>query len=60
MTQDWMLLVARSQEFAHEISINALGYVGSLFVKNQNGLETIRRIGPLNLLHEVSVPNGLS
>ncbi len=55
MTDSWMLLVPRSQEFSHGISVNALGYVGSLFVKDQTGLDTIRRIGPMNLLREVSV-----
>jgi ATP adenylyltransferase len=50
-----MLLVARSQEFSHGISVNALGYLGSLFVKDRNGLETLRRIGPMRLLQEVSV-----
>lgn len=55
MTDSWMQLVPRSQEFSQGISVNALGYVGSLFVKNQAGLETIRRTGPLILLQQVSV-----
>ncbi len=55
MTGRWMLLVPRRQEFSQGISVNALGYLGSLFVKDQAGLETIRRIGPMNLLQEVSI-----
>ncbi|MEN8178048.1 MAG: phosphorylase [Pseudomonadota bacterium] len=55
MTDSWMLLAPRSQEFSQGISVNALGYVGSLFVKDQTGLETIRRFGPMNLLREVSL-----
>lgn len=55
MTQEWMLLVPRSREFSHGISVNALGYVGSLFVKDQSGLETLRRIGPMRVLQAVSV-----
>ena len=55
MTDHWMMLIPRSQEFSQGISVNALGFVGSLFVKDRDGLETIRRIGPLNLLREVSL-----
>ena len=43
------------REFSQGISVNALGYVGSLFVKDRAGLEAIRRIGPMNLLREVSI-----
>ncbi len=55
MTQEWMLLVPRTREISHGISVNALGFVGSLFVQDQTGLETLRRIGPMNLLQAVSV-----
>ncbi len=50
-----MLLVPRSREFSQGISVNALGYVGSLFVKDKTGLDTIRRTGPMDLLREVSL-----
>lgn len=55
MTHEWMLLVPRSREFSHGISVNALGYVGSLFVKDKHGLETLRHLGPMQLLRDVSV-----
>ncbi|MEW8161223.1 MAG: hypothetical protein AB2798_00840 [Candidatus Thiodiazotropha endolucinida] len=55
LTRDWMLLVPRSQEHYHGISINALGYVGSLFVKEPIELETVKRKGPMNLLEAVSI-----
>ncbi len=55
MTRQWMLLVPRSREFSQGISVNALGYVGSLFVKDRAGLERIRQTGPLTLLREVSL-----
>lgn len=58
MTDVWMLLVPRSQEFSQGISVNALGYVGSLFVKDSDGLEIIRRSGPITLLREVSQSSG--
>ncbi len=55
LTGDWMLLVPRSRECSHGISVNALGYVGSLFVKSLDELEILERVGPMNLLKAVSI-----
>ncbi len=55
MTREWMFLVPRSQEFCEGISVNSLGYLGSLFVTDQAALDRLRRIGPLQLLRAVSV-----
>lgn len=55
VTREWMMLVPRSQESAHGISINSLGFVGSLFVKNQTSLDLITEISPIRLLTEVAV-----
>ncbi|MES9971939.1 MAG: hypothetical protein ABW092_18045 [Candidatus Thiodiazotropha sp.] len=54
LTTEWMLLIPRTQEHCEEISINALGYVGSLFVKELSELDKIIRLGPMNLLKAVS------
>lgn len=54
MTDAWMLMVPRSQG----ISFNALSYVGSLFVKDSDGLEIIRHSAPMILLREVSQSSG--
>ena len=35
LTRNWMFLAARSQESFHSISINALGFAGSFFVRNR-------------------------
>ncbi|MEW8505495.1 MAG: hypothetical protein AB2598_02240 [Candidatus Thiodiazotropha sp.] len=56
LTKEWMLLVPRSQEFCESISVNALGYVGSLFVKEQSEFEMLIDIGPMTLLQAVSMP----
>lgn len=56
MTEGWMLLVPRSLECSRGISVNGLGYVGSLFVQDSGGFEEIRKQGPMNLLRAVSVP----
>ncbi|GAB4490403.1 MAG: ATP adenylyltransferase [Thermodesulfovibrionales bacterium] len=56
MTKEWMLLVPRSREFFEGISINSLGFAGSLFVRDANELALIRRAGPLAVLRSVALP----
>jgi ATP adenylyltransferase len=55
VTRDWLLVVPRSREFADGISINALGYAGSLFVRNDEELARLRSVGPMRVLASVSV-----
>ncbi len=54
LTRRWMLLVPRRADSAYGISINALGFAGSLFVRDRDQLEQVRRIGPMQLLREVT------
>ncbi|MCG8489564.1 MAG: hypothetical protein MI756_19000 [Chromatiales bacterium] len=54
VTRQWMLLVPRTTECWQTISVNAMAYVGSLFVINQEGLKRLEEIGPVNLLRAVS------
>jgi len=56
VTTDWMLAVPRRVEHAGPISVNALGYAGSLFARDSAELELIRRAGPLRILAEVGFP----
>ena len=56
LTREWMLLVPRSREHYASISVNALGFTGSLFVKDKAQLECVREIGPMGLLREVAQP----
>ena len=53
ITRRWMLLVPRIQEKAYSISINALGFAGSLFVKNKAQLDLLKQKGPMSLLKTV-------
>lgn len=55
VTRTWMLLVPRTREFFNGISVNALGYAGSLFVRDREQLEIVRAQGPMTVLREVSV-----
>jgi ATP adenylyltransferase len=53
VTRDWMLLVPRSREHFESISINALGFAGSFFVRNEQELGLVRRTGPMAILKHV-------
>jgi len=55
VTSAGLLLVPRSQEFVEGISINALGFAGSLFVRDEAQMRVIERLGPMNLLRQASV-----
>lgn len=54
IAHDWMLAVPRAAEFFQGVSINALGFAGSLFVKDRKQLDLIRREGPMRILRTVS------
>ena len=56
LRRGWMLIVARSRECFESISINALGFAGSLFVRTHAELERIRAVGPMRVLRAVAVP----
>lgn len=51
---DWMLLVPRSAECFEGVSVNGLGFAGSLFVRERAQLERIRALGPGRVLAGVS------
>lgn len=53
LTRHWMLVVPRSREHWHGISINALGFAGSILVRNHHELEQVRETGPLEVLRSV-------
>jgi ATP adenylyltransferase len=52
-TRNWMLLVPRSVEHFESISVNAMGFAGSLLARNERELELIRERGPLSILEDV-------
>ncbi|MGB7412847.1 MAG: phosphorylase, partial [Thermosynechococcaceae cyanobacterium] len=56
LTRRWMLLVPRSQESYAGISVNALGFAGSLFVRNREQLEQLKAMGPMAILEQVAYP----
>lgn len=54
-TRQWMMIVPRSQEKHAGISVNSLGYAGSLLVRNQEELEQLQQLGPMRLLQAVGL-----
>lgn len=58
LTRRWMLIVPRSRERVDGISINALGYAGSLFVRDRAEMATVLRTGPLRLITQAAVVGG--
>ncbi len=55
VTRAWMLLVPRSREHFDSISVNALGFAGSLFVRDGEQMEKIGRHGPMTVLRSVAL-----
>lgn len=56
LTREWIMLVARSKEHFESISINALAFIGSLFVKTPQELQRVMECGPASILREVTFP----
>jgi ATP adenylyltransferase len=55
VTRQWMLFVPRSKECFGNISINALGFAGSLFVRTRKQADLLRKAGPLEALKDVAL-----
>jgi ATP adenylyltransferase len=51
----WMLLVPRLRERCESLTVNALGFAGSLFARTREEVELIRTRGPMNVLRAVAV-----
>jgi ATP adenylyltransferase len=56
----WLLLVPRSLEHwdggTDKISMNAMSFAGSLFVRRQEQIEAVKQAGPMALLNAVTYP----
>ncbi|HQR54272.1 MAG TPA: hypothetical protein PLZ79_13470 [Burkholderiales bacterium] len=50
LTRRWLLLAPRSTEYFEGISISALNFAGSMFVRNEEQLKTVEQEGPLAVL----------
>jgi ATP adenylyltransferase len=50
ITRRWMLAVPRVRECLDSISLNSLGFAGSLFVRDEREMGILQEIGPMRLL----------
>ncbi len=50
VTRNWMLLVPRTREKFHGISLNALAFAGALLVRDEEQLATVEGQGPMAAL----------
>ena len=57
VTRNWMLVVPRLQEHFETVSINALGFAGTLLVRTREELELLERRGPMTALGAVGEPS---
>ncbi|MDB9496198.1 phosphorylase [Spirulina major CS-329] len=56
MTRAWMVIVPRSRDRYQGISVNSLGFAGTLFVATPEQRATLTTLGPLSLLEQVAIP----
>jgi ATP adenylyltransferase len=56
VTREWMLVVPRSAEHVGSISVNALAFAGSFFVRDPGELDLLKELGPMTILERVAVP----
>lgn len=56
LTRQRMIIVPRSQEEYHGISINSLGFAGALLVRQRSQIQQLVKEGILNLLTHVGIP----
>jgi ATP adenylyltransferase len=54
LTRQWMMYVPRSREHFGSVSVNALGFAGSLFVRNEQELRQVEVAGPMSVLRSVA------
>lgn len=57
-TRSWMLMVPRSREHFRSVSINGLGFAGSMFVRDEAQLQEIAATGPMAVLRHVAIGEG--
>jgi ATP adenylyltransferase len=58
-TRDWMLVVLRANECFSDISVNSLGFAGTLVVRSLEQMKLLKDKGPMTVLTSVAVPTAL-
>ncbi len=53
--QGWLMLLPRSREHVGDVSVNALSYGGTLYVRHPEQVEPVRQMGPLAVLAQAGI-----
>lgn len=56
LTSNWLLVVTRKVSEVRSLGFNSIAFTGEILVKNQEQLEIVRDLGPLNLLSSACYP----
>ncbi len=56
VTRRWIMVIPRSREHWEGVSVNALGFAGAFLLRDATQLSRLRRVGPLQVLAAVGVP----
>jgi sulfate adenylyltransferase (ADP) / ATP adenylyltransferase len=56
MTNEWMLIIPRLQESSSNISVNAAGFAGTLFVRSMEQMQLLKAKSPIAILRGVTLP----
>jgi len=59
-SREWMMLVPRREEFFESISVNSLGFVGALLVRNEQQMRILQEKGCMSALKKTSVPSDMA
>ncbi|MEA5597963.1 ATP adenylyltransferase family protein [Rivularia sp. UHCC 0363] len=55
VTREWMFIVPRSQEVFESISVNSLGFAGTLLVRNEQQMQILKDYKPMTILKQVGI-----
>ncbi len=59
-TRRWLVVIPRSQPSYRQISVNSLGFAGTLFVRDRQTFDRLKDLGPLTVLAQVGRPVSVS
>lgn len=54
LTAEWMLIIPRKQEHFDGISVNALGFAGTLLARDAEQRQYLKKVGPMQILKAVT------
>ncbi|GMH41382.1 hypothetical protein BSKO_09292 [Bryopsis sp. KO-2023] len=56
-SEGWVLLIPRQNDSEGPCGVNALGFAGTLFVRSQEEIDYVKKVGPMAILAGVGFPN---